>query len=382
MRFMPLALIPVASLLIAVGGCGPTTGPTEVPEGLGESGGPGVQVRTPSSDRPAELALTVINDGACSAVQNPNASESRRIALKLPSSVGRLAVADAAPRGHLRYVRWNRASKQKVMEVLCVVSLTQEATEAARDFLRAFERPSPTGTHAASAPSLTGGWGDPYMDCLYDPFRDQVECDGVTCDNYATVRSSVQPRAALEQFAASDTYYCQNGCVIYGFAYYWCPGGGGEVGGGESGGGGGGHAEPGYCPNSDPNCLIDLRTQDQARIDSALSVIVDRSRAICREAADIVIDILGRNRLYRGNPNIADAPNDDHDAQSRGGPSPFIHVDTDYLESSTLQGLGGLLLHEGWHLAGYPTHPREDDRPPYATPPWTEQISCANGTYQ
>jgi hypothetical protein len=62
-----------------------------------------------------------------------------------------------------------------------------------------------------------------------------------------------------------------------------------------------------------------------------------------------------------------------YDAASRAGLHPFIHVDEDYLNGSTHQGLAGLLLHEAWHLLGYANH---TSGPPYTQYPFSEQYTC------
>jgi hypothetical protein len=38
-----------------------------------------------------------------------------------------------------------------------------------------------------------------------------------------------------------------------------------------------------------------------------------------------------------------------NNAMSKRGPPPIIHVDEDYLNSSSLRGLAEVLVHEGWH---------------------------------
>ena len=112
-------------------------------------------------------------------------------------------------------------------------------------------------------------------------------------------------------------------------------------------------------------------------MDSALAR-VDQSRPICKTAYDAVKAI--SSKWYRGNPLIPDVPGkpeaDDHDARSRTGSRPVLHVDEGYLNSSTLKELVELLLHEGWHLAGKAPHPREDSGPIYTTVPYNEAQSC------
>jgi hypothetical protein len=134
-----------------------------------------------------------------------------------------------------------------------------------------------------------------------------------------------------------------------------------------------------YCPNTNRACLVNLRAQDRTKFDSAMTK-VDTSRAICKEALDKFRSMLALNRIYRGNPNIPDsasAPDINlHDAQTGGGTKPFAHFDEDYLGSSSLAGLGGLILHEMWHVLNYP-HGR-NEQPPYTTPPYNQQVSCVS----
>lgn len=104
--------------------------------------------------------------------------------------------------------------------------------------------------------------------------------------------------------------------------------------------------------------------------------MVNQSTPVCKQAYDAVVDLMTRGLVYRGNPDVPDFEDADHDAQSRGGSSPRIHVDSDYLASSTTYGLAGLLLHEGWHVALNQDHPYEPNAPPYTTYPWSAQGSC------
>jgi hypothetical protein len=133
-----------------------------------------------------------------------------------------------------------------------------------------------------------------------------------------------------------------------------------------------------YCPNSDPDCILPLRSGDRVKIDSGMA-FVDLSRAICQDGYNKVIELYGNNRIFRGNPLIPDDPAnptyDTHDAQSRRGTAPLIHVDENYLNTSAVKALAGLLLHEAWHLLGYPNHGAEES-PPYTTYPYSEQVSC------
>ena len=192
--------------------------------------------------------------------------------------------------------------------------------------------------------------------------------------------------------------YC--GVWIYHETSTWVPGETDQPPeGGGGGGGGGGDSDnspvnPGYdeipvdclqgddptcfCPNSDPDCLLPLRSQDRVKIQNALG-LVDQTNPLCKEGYDKIVALDAAGKLYRGNQNISDAPDAGHDAQTRpgsqGGSLGFVHVDEDYLDSSSLEGLGGVLLHEAWHLSGYVSHPAEE-LPPYTTYPYSQSQIC------
>jgi len=99
---------------------------------------------------------------------------------------------------------------------------------------------------------------------------------------------------------------------------------------------------------------------------------------VCDSAFAKVIQLWGADRVFRGNPEIPDGSLH-HDAQSRWVSEPFMHIDQDFLRSSSIRSLAGILLHEGWHGAGYAPHPGNEE-PPYTTYPWSEQWSCTNVT--
>jgi len=107
---------------------------------------------------------------------------------------------------------------------------------------------------------------------------------------------------------------------------------------------------------------------------------IDMTRAICVQARAAVLAI--RDKWFAGNPIIPDDPAapevDSHQASSRRGSRPLLHVDRDYLTASSSRGLAELLLHEGWHLAGFANHgPTEG--PIYSTYPYSEAQSCVLG---
>jgi hypothetical protein len=145
------------------------------------------------------------------------------------------------------------------------------------------------------------------------------------------------------------------------------------------GGGGGGSPTPPsqsrYCPNSDPNCLKPLRSEDLAKINQGLA-LVNRNVPICATAYNKISSMLAAGRIFCGNPEVADGLHgEEYDAASRSGPSGFVHVDHDYLGSGTPRGVAGLLLHEGWHLLGHPNHPATESQP-YSTYPYSQEASC------
>lgn len=135
-----------------------------------------------------------------------------------------------------------------------------------------------------------------------------------------------------------------------------------------------------YCPNSNPNCLLALRSADSAKISLAFSKVVS-SNSICQAALQRMQGLFALHHLYRGNPEIADDPAEPHDGQSRAArsrtqPYPITHVDQGFLESSTPRALAALLLHEAWHLLGHPNHAEGDDGPIYTTYPYNQAEGC------
>ena len=229
-----------------------------------------------------------------------------------------------------------------------------------------------------------------------------LECEGVSP---AVVRSILATRAASPGTAAATaTGGGGDGGLVYAYTHYECelthyynyvPAMGEYIyvytdanciftevytsGGGGGGGSGGGSptppSQPQYCPNSDPNCLKPLRSEDLAKINQGLA-LVNRNVPICATAYTKISSMLAAGRIFRGNPEIADGPHgEEHDAASRSGPSGFVHVDHDYLGSGTPRGVAGLLLHEGWHLLGHPNHPATESQP-YITYPYSQEASC------
>jgi len=354
-----------------------------------------------SGIHPIELDTTEENAFTCSAV-SPGQQGAIRGKVTMPRA---RSTTGAATRqlGRFRYVRWDRTSKKKELEISCVVPLTEEGGDQAKTFARRLDLvmvPSSDTSGLASIRVLDGPsspeWNGDDIDCYWwQGSPGQVTCEGgVVCEEWALLR------AEFDQYANLNVYTCPNGCEVYRHPWaYWCPSAGGDVsyeddwssgGSGGSSGGGGTNGPPGYCPSVDPACLKDMTAAQQAVVDSALNVTVDRNRDVCRTAMDSVVALRARGRVYRGNPDIPDIPGDTtgrstHDGQAseRGGPEAFIHIDTHVFNDvfggvRTLRDLAAILLHEGWHIAGY-NHP-ENESFPYVTPPFTEMVSCANQT--
>lgn len=327
--------------------------------------------------RPELLDLVPENINECSVVVGTLTSSG--VDYSLNSTRFQDAQEVLAPGTHLgrvRYVKWDRRTGIRLLEAICVVPLSSDASESALEFLRSIDVEVVAPANDLAPSPMAEAWGDPFMECWYDPVWDEVTCDGVLCTPYMMLSEG-----DLESMAASTVYYCENGCQINNFSTYSCSGGGGS--GGEvvpisppEGGGGGD-----YCPNSDPECLLELRFQDKQRIEDALTRF-DLSRDICRLAGEHMQALYAANRIFRGNPLIEDGDeHEEHDAMSRGGANPFTHVDQDFLENSTIESLTGLLLHEGWHLLGY-TDNHRDDTFPYSRYPFSEQQSCVvNNSY-
>jgi hypothetical protein len=212
-----------------------------------------------------------------------------------------------------------------------------------------------TASGIASA-KATGGGGDGGLVYAYTHY----ECELTHYYNYVP---------AMGEYIY---VYTDANCI---FTEVYTADGGGGGGGGSGGGSPTPSSQPPYCPNSDPNCLRPLRSEDLAKINQGLA-LVNRNVPICATAYNKISGMLAAGRIFRGNPEVADGPNgEDHDAASRSGPSGFVHVDHDYLGSSTPRGVAGLLLHEGWHLLGHPNHPATESQP-YSTYPYSQEASC------
>ncbi len=295
----------------------------------------------------------------------------------------RIASEEAANVVHFEYVRWDKSSRRKQLEVSCVLPFNKEAVDRAKAFLRQLDHRQiqfPTAPGALGLivweDTVRPRWnGDP-IDCWrWNNDPGTVYCEGQACSEAFALK------AGWNQLANMDLYYCPNGCQVYASPWsYWCDGGGGGGGSGPvygdewegSGSSSGGEQS---CPNAEPNCLLPLSAGDRARIDSAFATI-DRSREVCDSAFVKVMELWGTNRVYRGNPEIPDGSSD-HDAQSRWGSDGFMHIDQGFLRSASIRSLAGVLLHEGWHGAGYATH---NPTLPYQNHPWTEQWSCTSQT--
>ena len=148
--------------------------------------------------------------------------------------------------GRLRYLRWDKLSKRKLVEAVCVIPRTKEADERAAEFLESFQRPAEPRIPERFALA----WGDPVVDCFYFPSDDHVECEGEYCTRWATLLA--EPKGSQTPANWEYVYICDGGCEVYDFAYYDCSGGGGTVDTTEGGGGQGG----GECQNAVVDSLV------------------------------------------------------------------------------------------------------------------------------
>lgn len=323
----------------------------------------------------------------CSLVLYPgNGLPARHIPFRLDRGRAGVPEAAEAPLGRMVYLRWDKGTRRKLLEVDCVVPLRPDVKLAMQSGLELAIEDVVLGNDGPVELAFRGNrptepvsdFSSNWIICWWYSGDDSLVCNGVNC-----VASSAEVRAeTVDEVAIGSYYECANGCAVAPYeGLFACSGGGGggmeEGGSPEEAGGGGG----GYCPNTDPECLLPLRYQDEEKIRQALTT-VDMTREICAEAANKIGSMLRLGQLYRGNPDIPDDPNDDHEGKARVlllGIDSYIHIDTDYLNSSSTGALASVLLHEAWHVLGYPDHEGELG-PLYGTPPYSEQYSCIVGS--
>jgi hypothetical protein len=138
-----------------------------------------------------------------------------------------------------------------------------------------------------------------------------------------------------------------------------------------------------YCPDTNPDCLKELEVHHRAKLFNAIA-IMDTTKAMCKDAVDLFGVMMANGRIFGGAESIPDDEDDEHNAYfERRFTLPdsvlivsrsHVHFDDDYLESSPLGGLAGLIVHEMLHLQGK-THPKNETYP-YVTVPFSEQDSC------
>lgn len=203
----------------------------------------------------------------------------------------------------------------------------------------------------------------------------------------ADVPMAIGTTSSCEPYDCAEGWFGHVECDPYDCTLYptTCIGGGG----GSTGPGGGGSGNDSSstvtgvldldCPTTNPRCLVQLSAAQRQRMINALN-LAWQSIGICKAAYDAVMAI--QSSWWGGDTDLIDnptKPGDQHDAQSRVGANPILHVDLDYLDSfrdvTDLRGLGRLLLHEGWHLAGYPNHLGESG-PQYTTEPYDKANLC------
>ena len=344
------------------------------------------------ADRPIEFETTDEYENRCSAVsydQLADGAGSERTEIRIPRSGAVHQSRSAKGLGRYRYVRWDRGTRRKLLEVLCVMPVSAEGSSQTRHFLDELDHRNIRGQANGHSTALLrqdfngeSVWDGSYVMCYYDPNWDLVECEGQTCSPYQMLRAD-----DLGRLANSSVYYCPNGCSVTDFTWYICPGFG--TSGGTDFGPGGGTSDPwgtpiedpDYCPQTYPGCLRALSDTNRARVDSVMFGI-DAWDPHCAAARDGILLLLSRNRLYRGNPSIPDIPgipdSDTHSAQTfgGGGPNPLTHIDGNVLQGNSLPSLAELLVHEGWHVIGL-SHP-DSERPPYVTEPFNTAAECVD----
>lgn len=308
----------------------------------------------------------------------------RHALFRLDRSRAGVPEAGEAPLGRMVYLRWDRTSRRKLLEIDCVVpqrpdvrAALQAGFEAAvEQIIRAHQAANELAFRGGRPAEPVANFSSDWIICWWYTGDDSLVCNGVSCvPAAAEIRGGV-----IQEMSLASVYECANGCAVApAEGMFYCSGGGGgwvqegdspdEAGGGGTGGG--------YCPNTDPECLLPLRWHETAKIRDALGV-VDGSQPVCSEAATKIRSMLTLGMLFRGNPDIPDNPSQCHDAQARVGTlgyDSFIHVDQGFLTSSSLHQLAGVLLHEAWHVLGYPDHEGEE-RPPYGAYPYSQQQTC------
>lgn len=126
-----------------------------------------------------------------------------------------------------------------------------------------------------------------------------------------------------------------------------------------------------YCERTRSGCLVALTPEQRAKIGTSIDPTrINMADPICAEARRPI----AAARWFAGDSTLRDLPDGDHDAASNRLLR-LAHVDQDFLVSSSLRSLGEIMLHEGWHLAGYANHTGEN-QPPYMTPPYSCGPSC------
>lgn len=340
-------------------------------------------------ERPVQFPATPDNRYMCSLVIYPgNGVAARHVPFRLDRALAGAPEAADAPLERMVYLRWDRGSRRKLLEIDCVVPARadvrvalQGGFEAAIEgIVNANQGSSEFAFRSERPETPEAGFSSDWIICWWYSSDDSLVCNGVSC-----VASSAELRVgAVDEVAIGSFYECANGCGVapHDGTFACSGGGGGWVEEGDSpeeagGGGGGGEQSTEYCPTSNPECLQPLRYQDGEKITLGLQM-VDMTRPICAEARDKAWSMFRLGQIYRGNPDIPDDPAHPHDASTRSALLSIdwiIHIDQDFLDVSSAGGVAGLLLHEAWHVLGHPSHD-EEQGPPYGIFPYSEQQSC------
>ena len=333
------------------------------------------------ADRPTDLALAEENSFKCTSV-TLGSHGLRRSGLTIPHSFANSAAAGASLE-YFRYVRWDRQSKNKVMELLCVIPLTLDAAHSSKAFAMQLDYTELYGLDSSGLPVLVLGemsnrrnaWGDDWIHC-YAYSGGDVECEGTTCSLAQTLRLD-----DFDVLASHLTWYCSNGCNMSDFDAYWCPSGSGYVdtgneGGGGAGGGGGGNGEPDPSPfNGDevsdlaakPNCQ-DTNLSREARLwcigrfpyPNELTVLnqaIERMRgrgAACFDLAEAATHLIADSAFRVGIRQVGTDP-----AGSAAKAGDWAWVASEYFSTYLVNGdgwgrnLDNLLAHEMDHLLNH-----------------------------
>lgn len=313
------SLVLAAALLASACEAPPPTGPTSSEVGLRDfrpptPGLPGFPV-----ERPVQFPATPANRYMCSLVIYPgNGLAARHVPFRLDR--GRVGAPEAAeaPLERMVYLRWDRGSRRKLLEIDCVVPARadvrvalQGGFEAAIEGVVNANQGSAELAFRGERPVEPGGeFASDWIVCWWYSSDDSLVCNGVSC-----MASSAELRVGgVDEVAIGSFYECANGCGVAPHdGTFACSGGGGgvETGGdpGEGGGGGGGGGE--WSPSllgaegsilemavCDTQAACNLAPPDQAQIDSLLSVVAQLPTWARELLQSIILDSVPRIFIF------------------------------------------------------------------------------------